>query len=38
MLDRPMNENALERFGFGQPDGPMLLRVLQRQQSSSQKR
>ena len=38
MLDRPMNEDALERFGFGQPDCPMLLRVLQRQQSRSQKR
>ena len=38
MLDRPMDEDALERFGFGQPDCPMLLRVLQRQQSRSQKR
>lgn len=33
-----MNEDALERFGFGQPDCPMLLRMPQRQQSRSQKR
>ena len=38
MLDRPMNEDALERFGFGQPNCSMLLRVLQCQQSRSQKR
>lgn len=38
MLDRPMDEDALERLGFGQPDCPMLLRVLQRQQGRSQKR
>ena len=33
-----MNEDTLERFGFGQPDCPMLLRMPQRQQSRSQKR
>ncbi len=38
MRDCPMHEDALERLGLGQTDGPLLLRVLQRQQRRAQQR
>jgi len=36
MLDRPMDEDALECLGLGQPDRSMLMRLLQRQERSAQ--
>jgi hypothetical protein len=38
VFHRPMDEDALEDFRLGQPDGPMVLSILQRQQRSAQKR
>ena len=36
MLDRPMDEDALERFRLGQSDGPVFLCILKRQQGRAQ--
>jgi hypothetical protein len=36
MLDSPMNEDALEGLGLGQPNRSVLLRVLQGQEVTAQ--